>query len=78
MLDRIVVVAHRLAAVPPGFAGGVVVGCELGAAQAIWMKKFGRLPRNANERARQVRFMQSRGFTLETVLRIIKHGRDED
>ncbi len=51
---------------------------ELGAAQAIWMKKFGRLPRNANERARQVRFMQSRGFTLETVLRIIKHGRDED
>lgn len=51
---------------------------ELDAARAVWMKKFGSLPRNANERARQVRFMQSRGFALETVMRIIKHGADDD
>ena len=51
---------------------------ELDAARAVWMKKFGRPPRNAAERARQVRFMQSRGFALETVLRIIKHGEDDD
>ena len=51
---------------------------ELDAARAVWMKKFGRPPRNATERARQVRFMQSRGFALETVLRIIKHGEDGD
>ncbi len=51
---------------------------ELDAARVVWRKKFDRPPRNANERARQVRFMQSRGFALETVLRIIKHGGDDD
>jgi regulatory protein len=51
---------------------------ELDAARAIWRKKFGRLPHNATERARQLRFMQGRGFALETVLRIIKHGGDDD
>ena len=43
------------------------------AALAVWTKKFGCLPRNAAERARQVRFMQGRGFAFETVMRIIKH-----
>lgn len=51
---------------------------ELDAARAVWMRKFGTLPRNTTERARQVRFMQSRGFALETVLRIIKQGGDDD
>ena len=47
---------------------------ELEAARAVWMKKFGKAASNALERARQIRFMQSRGFTLETAMRVIKHG----
>lgn len=48
------------------------------AARALWQRKFGKLPRDMAERAKQVRFMQSRGFALETVLRIIKHGGDDE
>lgn len=51
---------------------------ELDAARAVWARKFGCLPRNAAERARQVRFMQGRGFAFEIVMRIIKQGEDDD
>jgi regulatory protein len=51
---------------------------DIEAARAVWRKKFGKLPRNAAERARQVRFMQGRGFTLETVLHTIKRGNDDE
>src|SRR5450759_2273471 len=47
----------------------VLEDTELEAARAVWMKKFGKLPHSMAERARQVRFMQGRGFSLETVLR---------
>jgi regulatory protein len=48
------------------------------AARALWQRKFGTLPRNMAERAKQVRFMQSRGFALETVLRVIKQGGEDE
>lgn len=35
---------------------------ELETARAVWEKKFGVLPRDAKERARQMRFLMSRGF----------------
>lgn len=51
---------------------------ELEAARAVWLKKFGgRRPRRPAERARQVRFLQGRGFDLGTILKVIKGG-DED
>ena len=49
---------------------------ELEAARAVWRKKFGRLPGNQAERARQARFLQARGFEMEVVLKVIK-GSDE-
>ena len=48
------------------------------AARALWQRKFGKLPRNMAERAKQVRFMQGRGFALETVLQIIRQGGDDE
>ena len=52
---------------------------ETAAAAAVWRRKFGNPPRDAAERARQIRFMQGRGFALETVLRVLKQGAgDED
>lgn len=48
------------------------------AAREVWRRKFGAPPRGRNERARQVRFMQGRGFALETIVKIIKSGGADD
>ena len=46
---------------------------ELEAARKIWLRKFGgRQPRRPADRARQIRFLQGRGFDLDTILRVIK------
>lgn len=45
---------------------------ELEAARAVWQKKFASPPHDAKERARQIRFLQSRGFDLETISKVIK------
>ena len=51
---------------------------ELEAAREVWRRKFGgRHPRGPADRARQVRFLQGRGFDLEVILKVIKN-RDED
>lgn len=39
-------------------------------ARAIWQRKFGELPANINERARQVRFLAARGFSLDIAYKI--------
>jgi regulatory protein len=51
---------------------------EIDAARAVWQRKFGKRAGNATERARQIRFLQGRGFALETALRIVKHAGDDD
>lgn len=45
-------------------------------AQAVWRKKFSQLPHNAAERARQVRFLQGRGFEFDTIRKVLK-GEEE-
>lgn len=47
---------------------------DMAAALALWQRKFGKPPEDTAERAKQVRFMQSRGFALEMALRVIKQG----
>jgi regulatory protein len=44
---------------------------ELDRARAVWQKKFGSPPADAAEKARHIRFMQSRGFTSEIIRRAI-------
>ncbi len=44
---------------------------EVETARAVWQKKFGVLPANANDKARQIRFLQSRGFSYDTIRRVI-------
>jgi regulatory protein len=46
---------------------------ELEAARAVWKKKFGRLPTSLKERAKQARFLASRGFSSEIVQRVLRH-----
>ena len=50
-------------------------GGELEAAREVWRRKFGgRQPLHPADRARHVRFLQGRGFDLETIFKVIKGG----
>jgi regulatory protein len=42
--------------------------------EAVWKSRFKAVPVDERERARQVRFLQGRGFPLEAVLRFLKSG----
>nr|WP_205803720.1 recombination regulator RecX [Burkholderia sp. Ac-20365] len=50
---------------------------EMARAQAVWRKKFGTLPETPNERAKQARFLATRGFSQGIIGKILK-GIDED
>lgn len=50
---------------------------EAGRARAVWQRKFGELPADAREYARQYRFLASRGFSSECVRRLLG-ARDDD
>jgi len=49
---------------------------ELEAARSVWQRKFGALPQDAREKARQMRFLQSRGFSLDTIFRVLRSEAD--
>ena len=50
---------------------------ELARAREVWRKKFGQPPIDATERAKQMRFLASRGFAGDTIRRVVA-GADED
>ena len=50
---------------------------ELSRAQDVWRKKFGRPPEDAAERAKQMRFLITRGFAAEVVRRVVQGCDDE-
>jgi regulatory protein len=51
---------------------------EFEAAREVWRRKFGgRQPRRPADRARQVRFLQGRGFDFEVILKVIKGGESD-
>jgi len=45
---------------------------ELDRAREVWKKKFDALPANAHERARQIRFLQGRGFSQSVIQRTLR------
>lgn len=45
---------------------------ELSRAQEVWRKKFGCPPADPSERAKQMRFLITRGFNAEVVRQVIK------
>ena len=47
---------------------------ELEAARVVWQKKFGTPPQDEKEKAKQMRFMQSRGFGLDVVFKVLRSG----
>ena len=51
-------------------------GDETARCQAVWAKKFGTLPGSAEERAKQMRFLQYRGFS-SAAIRGVLSGYDD-
>ncbi len=47
---------------------------ELDAAREVWQKKFGALPQDAGEKARQMRFLQSRGFRFDVIFQVLRQS----
>lgn len=47
-------------------------GDEMARAQAVWTRKFHALPTETTERARQTRFLMSRGFSSDTIRRLLR------
>lgn len=45
---------------------------ELEAAREVWRKKFASPPQDQKEKNRQMRFLQSRGFSMEVILQVMK------
>jgi len=50
---------------------------EVERAKIVWTKKFRAAPGTREERAKQMRFLQSRGFSFDAIRAVIK-GADED
>jgi regulatory protein len=47
-------------------------GTELERARVVWLRRFGEPPRTPQERGRQARFLQARGFSTETIRKVLQ------
>jgi regulatory protein len=51
---------------------------EVERARAVWSRRFGAAPRDALEKARQMRFLQGRGFSFDAIRAVLASaGEDE-
>lgn len=62
-------VAKDVAAVALAESG---VEDELAVAQALWQRRFGRPPADEREKARQIRFLLSRGYSHAVAFRVLR------
>ncbi len=58
-------------------ASGVARATEVERAREVWRRKFRAAPRTREERAKQMRFLQSRGFSFDAI-RAVVVGPGED
>lgn len=47
---------------------------ELESARGVWQRKFGVLPQDDREKARQIRFLQTRGFGFDVIFQVLRHA----
>ena len=58
-------------------AGAELNKTELARAREVWSKKFGNPPTTPAERAKQARFLATRGFNGGTIVKVLKSGEDD-
>ncbi|MEO6825622.1 MAG: recombination regulator RecX [Nitrosospira sp.] len=51
---------------------------EQESAREVWQKKFGAMPADAKELARQMRFLMGRGFAAEVIHKVLRHPDKEE
>ena len=51
---------------------------EVERARGVWRKKFGELPQDAAQRAKQARFLAARGFGGDVIRRVLQTDEIED
>ena len=51
---------------------------ETARAREVWRRKFGKVPQDAEERSKQMRFLLQRGFSQSVVRAVLKGGYDDD
>jgi regulatory protein len=51
---------------------------ELETARAVWAKKFGTVPADAKEKAKQMRFLTSRGFAQEIIWKVLRRNEEKE
>jgi len=44
---------------------------ELDTAREVWNRKFGNIAQDAKEKGKQMRFLQSRGFSMDVILKVL-------
>ena len=49
---------------------------EMAQAKAIWIRKFREPPADANAKSKQIRYLQSRGFSFEIIKQVIRGDED--
>ncbi|NNM83401.1 MAG: regulatory protein RecX [Burkholderiales bacterium] len=62
-------ISHELA----GRAREKIDEAEQDALKSVWERKFGKKPQDRKELAKQVRFLQGRGFSLDEIFRVIEN-----
>ena len=45
---------------------------DAAALEALWRRRYGELPVDDREKARQIRFLQARGFALSAILKLLR------
>lgn len=50
---------------------------ELEAARNVWQRKFTSPPQDQKEKAKQVRFLQSRGFSMDVIFKVMRLQDDD-
>jgi regulatory protein len=45
---------------------------DAAALEALWRRRFGELPADDREKARQIRFLQARGFAISAILKLLR------
>ena len=45
---------------------------ELDTAHEVWIRKFGNIAQDAQEKGKQIRFLQSRGFSMDVIFKVLR------
>jgi len=58
-------------------ANAALKDTELARARDVWSKKYGELPITPADRAKQARFLATRGFTSGVIVKVLKASDDD-